>query len=242
MSSRISTRAYQSLILPFRLILLLWIIQLVQFILPFDFGWLGIYPGQVFGLKGILFAPLIHADFGHLLSNTPPLFVLSAMMLFFYRRVAFSAFAMIYLLTGLAVWLFGRPVYHIGASGVVYGLVAFVFWSGLFRRNLKSIVLALIIVFYYGSMVAGILPNQPGISWESHLLGGLVGIFAAFWFRGNLEKDEQPRKYSWELESGDKEEDYFLDRDAFQKTREERHREEMQARRDGDDEWFSSPW
>jgi membrane associated rhomboid family serine protease len=227
-----STRFYQSLIIPLRFIALLWIIQLLQFILPVNFGWLGVFPGRIFGLKGILFSPLIHADFGHLLSNTAPLLVLSTMVMFFYRKVALRAFVMIYLLTGLAVWLFGRPVFHIGASGVVYGLVAFVFWSGIFRRNLKAIVLALIVVFYYGSMVMGILPGQEGISWESHLLGGIVGIFTAFWFRGQLEGDEKPNKYSWELEEGKDAERFFLDRDTFEQTREER----MQER---ERDWFS---
>ncbi len=231
-----SSRFYQSLINPLRFVALLWVIQLVQFILPLNFGWLGVYPGRLFGLKGIFFSPLIHADFAHLMANTPPLLVLSTMILFFYRKVAARAFLMIYLLTGMAVWLFGRPVFHIGASGVVYGLVAFVFWSGVFRRNLKAIVLALIVVFYYGSMVVGILPGQEGISWESHLLGGLVGIFTAFWYRGQLEGDENPKKYSWELEEGKDSERFFLDRDAFEKTRQQRRQESL--REEGRD-WLS---
>ena len=230
-----SSRFYQSLILPLRFVLLLWIIQVLQFLLPFSFGGLGIYPGRVFGLKGILFAPLIHADFGHLLSNTAPLLVLSTLIMFFYRKVAFRAFTMIYLLTGLAVWLFGRPVFHIGASGVIYGLVAFVFWSGIFRRNLKAIVLALVVVFYYGSMFMGVLPGQEGISWESHLLGGFAGIFAAFWYRDQLEGDEKPQKYTWELEEGKDDEGFFLERDAFEKTREERR--QAAVREEGKD-WF----
>lgn len=230
------SKFYRSINWPLRLVLLLWLVHLVQVILPVDFAWLGIYPQRVFGLKGIFFAPLIHADWGHLLSNTPPLFVLSAIILYFYRSVAVPSFVMIYLLTGLAVWLFGRPVFHIGASGVIYGLVAFVFWNGIFRRNLKSIVLALIIVFYYGSLVMGILPGQEGISWESHLLGALAGIFTSFWFRTSLEQDEQPKKYSWEDEPIDSE-SFFLERDAFERTKAERRQQQEDDPFSG---WFSS--
>ena len=238
MENKQPNRFIQSVSLPVKLILLLWVIHLVQFLLHMELGILGIFPKKIFGLKGILFAPLIHSDWGHLMSNTPPLFVLSTMLLFFYRRVAIPSFIMIYLLTGLAVWLLGRPVFHIGASGVIYGLVAFISFTGFFRRNLKSIVLALIVVFYYGSMFMGILPGQEGISWESHLLGALVGIFAAFWYRGALEKDEEKTVYSWEEEHAGREPTYFLDRNAFEKTKEERHREKEDP--DGLSGWFSS--
>ncbi len=232
-----STKTYQSIVWSFRLVLVLWVVHLLQVITGVDLGWLGVYPHRVFGLKGILFSPLIHADWGHLLSNTPPLFFLSLIIFYFFRSIAVPSLVMIYFLTGLTVWLFGRPVFHIGASGVIYGLVAFVFWNGIFRRNLKSIVLALIVMFYYGSMFAGILPGQQGISWESHLLGGLVGIFTSFWFRGNLEKDEAKPVYSWEGEEESPLDSYFLDRDAFDKTKEERRREN----RDQDlGQWFSS--
>ncbi len=226
----------QALRLPIYFTVLLWGLHLVKVLLGMEaLDYLGIFPRRIEGLKGIVFTPLLHSDWGHLLSNTPPLLVLSVMILFFYRKVAIPAFVMIYLLTGLAVWLFGRPVFHIGASGVVYGLVAFVFWTGIFRRNLKSIVLSLIVVFYYGSMFAGILPGQQGISWESHLLGGLVGIFVSFWYKDHIEPDEERRRPSWEVETPE-EPGYFLDRDTFDKTKEER-------RRDRDDDhsgWFSS--
>lgn len=224
----------ESFLLPFWLIAVLWGVQLFQSLTGADFGVYGVFPRESFGLRGILFSPLIHSGWPHLLSNTPPLFMLSAIVLFFYRRIAISSFVMIYLLTGAAVWMFARDnAFHIGASGVVYGLVAFVFWNGIFRRNLKSIVLALIVVFYYGSMLMGILPNgDANISWESHLLGGLVGIFTSFWFKNTIEKDEERPVYSWEQES-EQERGYFLDRDVFEKTREERQRER-------DDDWFST--
>ncbi|MDX1667136.1 MAG: rhomboid family intramembrane serine protease [Saprospiraceae bacterium] len=235
MEKSFSQKMYSSIGLPLKFILVLWGIHLLQLVLPIDFAWLGIYPGRPWGLRGILFAPLIHSSFGHLLSNSIPLLMLGAIIMFFYRRVALRSFLLIYFLTGLAVWIFGRPVFHIGASGVVYGLVAFVFWNGIFRRNLKSIVLALLVVFYYGSMFLGIVPGQEGISWESHLMGGIVGILVSFLFRDQIEEDERPRTYSWEEEENDDGEGrYFLDRDAFDRTRSEQERE----RQGGD--WFSN--
>lgn len=227
-----------SIRLPAYLIAFLWLIHGLQVLLGFDFGYYGVYPRTVFGLRGILFSPLIHGDWGHLLANTPPLFAMSAIILFFYRKVAIPSFILIYFLSGLAVWGFGRQVFHIGASGVVYGLVAFVFFSGIFRRNLKSIVLALIVLMYYGSMFLGVLPGREGVSWESHLLGAVVGIVIAFLYRNNIEDDERPKRYSYEEDPNLLREDFFLKRDIFDKTRQER---EVEKRNDGD-WWSNSTW
>ena len=162
----------------------------------------------------------------HLINNSVPLFVSMAVILFFFRRVAFRAFFVIWILTGAGVWLFGRPVLHIGASGVVYGFVAFIFWNGIFRR--KSIVLALIIMMLYSGMILGILPNQPGISWESHLIGGIAGIITSYIFRHQIEQDEvQP-----EVVYDENDTEFFLDRDAFEKTKVER-------RASDSNNWFS---
>ena len=233
MSTKImQKRLYDSVSLPFKFVALLCLIHLVQSIFHLNLGVWGIYPREEFGLPGIITAPLIHADFPHLLSNTPPLFVLSAMIMFFYRRVALSSFALIYLLTGAAVWVFGRPVFHIGASGVIYGLAAFVVFSGIFRRNLKSIALALLVGLYYGSMIYGIFPGQEGVSWESHLLGAVVGVFASFVYKNSIEKDEQRQIPSWENDPNYNQEQFFLDRDAFNKTKAEREKETR------GNEWF----
>jgi membrane associated rhomboid family serine protease len=217
---------FSSLKFPFQFILLIWGIHFIQVLTDFDLGTYGVYPREFFGLRGIIFAPLIHDDLRHLISNSAPLFVLSAMIIYFYRRVAFRSMLMVYLLTGVAVWLFARRVFHIGASGVVYGLISFVFWSGVFRRSLKSIILALIVTFLYSGYFLGILPNQEGISWESHLLGGLVGIFTAYWYKEEIEADEEKQPPSWEGEKEDS--TYFLDRDVFKKTKTEREEQEEQ--------------
>ena len=239
MEEKKSNKFIESLALPAKFVMLIWGIHLFQWASGIDLRFLGTLPKQIEGLRGIIFTPLLHKDFGHIISNTPPLFVLSAIIMFFYRRVAIPSFLMIYLLTGLAVWLFARTGYnHIGASGVIYGLVAFVFWSGIFRRNIKSIVLALIVVFYYGSMVLGIIPGDELVSWESHLMGGLVGIFVAYWFKEKIEKDEEREKYSWETEP-ETEKKPFLDQTVFDKTKEQRRQEEQQSKDDLGG-WFSN--
>ncbi len=208
----------------------MWVVQVVQWVLPImPLGQFGVFPRTIIGLRGVLLSPLIHGGWGHLLSNTIPFVVLSAIVFFFYSRVAKQAFWMIYFLSGLSVWLFARPVFHIGASGLVYGLVAFVFWMGLFQRSIKSIALALVVLFYYGSLFLGILPTQDGISWESHLLGALAGIFAAFWYKDKSKEKRQP--YSWEVEP-EEEPRSFLDEDTFQKTRKERELEERRSNSD----------
>ncbi len=223
-------RLYSSIKMPFQFLVLIWLIQAVQTLFYIDFGFLGLLPRNIEGLKGILLAPLIHGDFAHLISNSVPLFVLSVIILFFYPRIAIRSFILIYLLTGLSVWLFARGnVFHIGASGVVYGLVSFVFWMGIFRRSLKAIILALIVTLLYSGMFLGVLPNQQeGISWESHLIGGLVGIFVAFMYKDTIEKDEEDQKYSWEEEKNQLDSDFFLRQDTFERKKWEQERDEEQ--------------
>jgi len=239
---KFSNKLIESVKNAFYLVSVLWAVHLLQHFMSLELGFLGIYPRQVWGLKGILTAPLIHADIQHLISNSIPIFVLTATIFFFYNRVALRSYLMIYLLTGLMVWLFARTVFHIGASGVVYGLVSFIFWNGIFRRSLQSIVLALIITFLYSGYFAGILPNQAGISWESHLLGGLVGIFVAYYFKEEIELEEKLQPHAWEVEP-EKETVPFLARDIFEKTKAERLKEqeelEEQEKKINPD-WYSS--
>jgi membrane associated rhomboid family serine protease len=220
---------------PIIFVILMWVVHLFKVAFQLSLGGYGVYPRAVDGLKGILLSPLIHGDFHHLISNTVPIFALSVMIFLFYRKIAFQSFILIYLLTGLAVWLFARPVYHIGASGVVYGLVSFVFWNGIFRRNVKSIALALIVTTLYSGYFLGILPNQPGISWESHLFGGIVGILVSFLFKSSIEKDEEVKENPWLSEASEQPRNY-LDPEVFEKTRQEKLRKQEEQDRD----WFST--
>lgn len=230
MSSIKQSHFYQSIRFPSIILLILWVVQIIQVASGLSLGWLGVYPRHLVGVKGIFTSPFIHSqDWMHIINNSVPLFVGLAMISFFFRRVAPQVIFLIYFLTGLGVWLFGRSVLHIGASGVVYGLISFIFWSGIFRRNVKSIVLALIILFVYSGMFLGVLPNQPGISWESHLIGGIVGIFISYMFRNDLEDDEI--KVVHEIDEGD--EHFFLDPNTFERTKKER------AQQRSSTDWFS---
>ncbi len=187
----LTQRLRNSIVRPLSLLLIIWLVFVVDHLLGLQWATYGVLPRDQSGIRGVFLMPLLHGSWGHLLSNTPPLFALMAMLWFFYPRIAAPAFLMMYVLAGLATWTFARGgVYHIGASGVIYGLVAFLFWNGLFRRNIKAIVIALIVLFYYGGLFMGILPGQQGISWDGHLLGAFAGIFTAYIFRRYKEKEE----------------------------------------------------
>ena len=178
----------------------LWVVHLLSLMLNEDLSNLGLLPRNLLGLLGIVTAPLIHADFSHLISNTIPLIILGWIIFSFYPKVSYILFVFIYFFTGLFVWIFARHVYHIGASGIVYGFVSFLFFSGIFRRDNKSIALALVITFLYGGLVWGMIPGLKGISWESHLFGAITGLIAAYLFR---KIDPPSKKYDWEDELDD---------------------------------------
>ncbi len=212
----IKHRFLSSVKFPLYFVLTLWIIHIFSWLTGISLHWLGVYPRTTSGLMGVLTAPFIHGDFLHLFSNSIPFLLLTFMLFFFYRKIAVQSFVLIYLMTGLLVWIFARSSYHIGASGVIYGLVAFVFWSGIFRRNLKSIVLALVVTVLYSGYFLGIVPGEEGISWESHLLGGIVGIIVAFIYRSDLEQEElEQRKKEWDSELELGEQTYFFPPDVF---------------------------
>jgi membrane associated rhomboid family serine protease len=195
----LNKKFYYSIFIPFTFPVIMWMVYLISLSLNLDLSRMGILPRDMIGILGIISGPVVHANFSHLLSNTMPLLILGWTIFFFYSKVSYKSFIVIYVLTGLFVWLFAREVYHIGASGIVYGFVSFLFFSGIFRRDNKSIAIALIVTFLYGGIVWGVLPGQKGISWESHLFGGIAGIITAFIFR----KIDPQKKYDWEDEEDD---------------------------------------
>ena len=188
-----------SLILPVGFVFILWVIKFLEIIFNLNFTTFGILPGSVNGLPGILLSPLIHANFKHLFSNSLPILFLGTGIIYFYRNASYKVILMIYLGTGILDWLFARKAYHIGASGLIYGFVAFLFFSGLIRRDTRAIALALLVTFLYGSLIWGVLPLESGISWESHLFGSIMGISCAFLFK----KSDPALKYDWENENDD---------------------------------------
>ena len=167
---------------PLRLCFFMWLVFSIEFSLKADFGYLGIYPRDFFGLIGILMAPLLHGNFNHLLSNSIPLLVLGGSIYFFYPRIASRVFLQAYFFTNILVWIFGRPFYHIGASGLIYALASFLVFYGIFKRNFKSVIISLVVILMYGSMAYGLFSFDERISWESHLMGAIVGFVSAYTF------------------------------------------------------------
>lgn len=177
---------------------LLWVIHLLGWLPGLDLQRFGVRPRELAGLPGILFAPLLHGDLAHLFSNSVPLVVLGTMLLYLYPNTAPRVFAAIYLGTGIVVWLLARPAVHIGASGLVYGLVSYIFWAGLLRWDMRAIAASMLVYFLYGTLAWGVLPIWVGVSWETHLIAAVIGMVLAVGFR---HWDIPPRKrYSWEDE------------------------------------------
>ena len=189
-----------SILYPSFFVALLWVVKFLETAFNLNLVQFGLYPRAYSGLIGIITCPLIHSSFNHLFSNSIPLLVLGGILFYFYRPIAFSIFFWVYLMSGLWLWAAGREAYHIGASGLVYGFASFLFFSGIFRKERSLMVLSLLVVFLYGSLVWGIFPIHPEISWESHLLGSLAGIITAFYFR---KEGPQEKKFEWEDEDGE---------------------------------------
>jgi membrane associated rhomboid family serine protease len=184
-----------SMIIPGIFVFLMWMVKIIELLFEIDLSRFGIYPLTTQGLPGILFSPFIHADFTHLFNNSVPLFFLSIALFYFYSEVALRVFTWTYLFTGILVWIAGREAWHIGASGLVYGLASFLFFSGIIRRYFRLIALSLLIVFLYGSMVWGLFPGvYKNVSWESHMLGFFSGVILAVGY-----KDQGPQRpvYEW---------------------------------------------
>jgi membrane associated rhomboid family serine protease len=192
-----------SMIIPGIFVFIMWLVKIIEVIFNIDLYQYGIYPLTAKGLEGIIFSPFIHANFNHLFSNTLPLFFLSVALFYFYSEVALKVFIWTFFITGFLVWVAGREAYHIGASGLVYGLASFLFFSGIIRRYFRLIALSLLIVFLYGSMVWGLFPGvYKDVSWESHMLGFFSGVVLAVIYR---KQGPQVPVYEW-LEEEEEEE------------------------------------
>ncbi|MFO7744369.1 MAG: rhomboid family intramembrane serine protease [Psychroflexus sp.] len=165
---------------PILLVLLLWVVYWIEIKFRFNFTSFGVYPRKVKGLIGVLASPFIHSGIDHLYKNSIPLLVLTASLFYFYKDIAWKALLYGLLFSGLLTWIIGRSSYHIGASGMVYFLASFLFFKGVRSKNFRLIALSLIVVFLYGSLVWGTMPGKPGISWEGHLSGFIIGLVFSF--------------------------------------------------------------
>jgi membrane associated rhomboid family serine protease len=161
------------------LVALAWGIEVVDRVLLGQLDVYGIIPRTAIGLRGILFAPLLHGSFAHLMGNTVPFLILGWLVMLRRTRDFLIVTAIVMLLGGLSTWLFGSPGFHIGASGVIFGYFGFLVSRSYFERSFTAIALSVFVAILYGGLIWGVLPGRPGISWEGHLFGFIGGIVAA---------------------------------------------------------------
>jgi len=174
----------------------LWTIFIFDAVFGLQLGRFGLRPGSIPGLSGVVTAPLLHGSFEHILSNTLPMFVSLTAALYLYPRSSLRVIPLIWLGSGALAWTFGRSSLHYGASGLIYGLLAYVFVSGIIRSDMRSVSVSLLIGFLYGSMVWGVLPIREHVSWEMHLSGAIFGVLLALVYR---RWDRVPQvRYPWE--------------------------------------------
>ena len=174
----------------------LWLILIVDSVLGLGLVRFGLRPRHVEGLIGVLTAPLLHGGAEHLFSNSLPLLISLTTILYLYPSTAVRVIPMIWIGSGLLAWFIGRPSLHFGASGFVYGLLAFVFISGILRLDMRSVAVSVMVWLLYGSMIWGVLPIRPNMSWELHLTGAVLGVVLAIVYR---RRDVMPlKRYAWE--------------------------------------------
>ncbi len=161
------------------MVALMWVIELLDQALGGSLDRFGILPRTGTGLRGIVLAPFLHGGWSHLISNTVPFVVLGWLVMLRRTSDFFWVTAIAMLVGGFGTWLLGSPAYHIGASGVIFGYLGFLLSRGYFERNITSIAFSVVVGIVYGGLLWGVLPTQPGISWEGHLFGFIGGAIAA---------------------------------------------------------------
>ena len=185
----VKKRIWLASIPAFLLLVLVWLIFLVgqTLINQHEIMQLGITPGELRGLWGVIFSPLLHTSFSHLWSNSLSLFILTSFLFYFYSKIAIKAFIALWIISGMITWLIGRDALHVGASGLIFGVLFFLFFSGIIRKYIPLIAVSLIVAFIYGGSVWSIFPVtelvDASISWEGHLSGALTGLIMAVVYR-----------------------------------------------------------
>jgi len=168
---------------------IMWLVHVVNWLLPYELNNFGILPRTARGLIGIVAAPFLHANWLHLIGNTIPFVVLGLLLVIFYDRHAVSVIGFVMFFGGGLIWALGRSAFHVGASGLIYGMAAFLFFFGIFKKNILSIAVSAIVGFLYGgTMITGILPVRGFVSWESHLFCAAAGVLAAYLLKNVPEK------------------------------------------------------
>lgn len=180
--------------LPLTFIAFMWLVFIMDTYLNLGLNRLGILPRTSTGLIGIVTAPFLHGNWQHLISNTITLAVLITVLIIFYENIAGWVIILSMLLGGLLIWVFGRQVYHIGASALIYSIAAFLISIGIFRTTFKTLIIAIIIIVLYGGLIYGVLPTDEKISWEGHLLSAIAGVIIAYQMRFSVSTKKAARK------------------------------------------------
>ena len=181
---------------PLVFLLIMWSIKFIEIFYNTSYVDFGVLPRSFEGLKGILFSPIIHKDFNHLINNSMPIIVLGSSLIYFYPEIKFKLISWLYFTSGILLWGIGRESFHIGASGFIYALAGFIFFSGLMKKNKRLSALSLVVVFIYGSMFWGLLPTHENVSWEGHLSGLITGLIIGFYRKEGPAR----KKYQWEID------------------------------------------
>jgi membrane associated rhomboid family serine protease len=206
---------YTSFSITFIFVLFIWIIWALDSLFMLNLVKYGVHPRTIIGLRGILFMPYLHGSFQHILSNTIPALILGTVLFNIYPRVALKTIILIQIFSGITVWLIGATnSFHIGASGVIFGIASFLFFSGFFRKDRQSVAISFFVgMLYGGSMIAGMLPIELGISWEGHLSGAIGGFICALLFKNiDLPKPEIEM-----LEDSDMDDKPFFEKEDYDK-------------------------
>lgn len=182
-------RLHFALLFTMAFLLAIWGVFIIDNVLDLGLRAHGNRPRELNGLKGILTYPFLHSGLEHLWNNTAAFFVLNSLLFYFYRSLAVRVWLILFIASGTLLWLFGGGGNHIGASGIVYGLASFLFFSGVVRKNLLLLRVSLVVVFLYGGLVWWMLPIKEHISWEGHLAGAFTGLALAFIFRNRGPKN-----------------------------------------------------
>ena len=201
-------RLFAGIYIAFILVGIMWLVKAIELFTGLSFATLGILPLKLKGMAGIVLSPLLHSDLSHLTANSAPMLFLTAALVYYYRKDAIKILSILWIVTGVWVWLFARGnSYHIGASGVVYALASFHLVGGIIRKDPRLMAFSMLVIFLYGSMVWGFFPDffpKKNISWESHLMGAIAGAVLSIYYRNT---GPRARVYDWgEDEEEDEEE------------------------------------
>ncbi len=199
------------IVLPFLFLLAIWTVFWIEIRFHIELSHFGIYPRTLEGLRGVVFSPFLHGDIQHIYNNSIPVFLMMMALRYFYREHFFKIIGYGILFSGLVTWVIARNSYHIGASGLIYVLVSFIFVKGIMTQYYRLVALSLIIVLLYGGLIWYIFPDvQEGISWEGHLSGLITGFVFAVAIKTPDYKKQI--RYDWERPDFDPSGDKFLER------------------------------